>query len=92
MTTSLTISALIEAADSANTLDKAKNWIQTVRAYALNDTDDKMPNRMPVARECTLALDSIKSDTYTSAITDIKMALQGVQDLINGTVLPTNNP
>lgn len=88
MTTQMTATTLITASSGANTIDKARHWIETVRAFALNSTDDKAPNRMPIARDCTLALDDLKAENYASYVSNINYALKGIEDLENGSITP----
>lgn len=88
MTTTLTIANLITACGSATSETKAREVIETARAFALNSTDNDMPNRMPVARECTIYLSDLSSTNYSARITNLKKSLEAVQNLSDGSITP----
>ena len=88
MTTTLTISALMTACDSATSEPKAREVLETARAFALNSTDNDMPNRMPVARDCTIYLSDLSTTNYSTKVANLKKALEAVKNLSDGSINP----
>lgn len=91
MTTTMSFTELYNhcpTVTDASGVVSALEWLETVKAFALNSTDADMPNRMPVARDCNYYAAQI--DKATTEYAPINNALTHVKEAIRADILLTN--